>query len=494
MKYFGLIFAGLSVAFILLTAFCVFKSLQKRLYRAVFIRKIGEFGDKRAHMAFFPTYMILSVADMVVWTFRKRRTELFKSVYAGRFDRLINFTKKKDKVLSALLKAYLYPENNLKQIRRELYLTPGDTRFFIMAGLDAEAKNNFKKLRLIVNKLSALKLNAPTKALFLYLSAKICLYDGDMYAASRNAVMAAGLFKKQKALREEAAAYMLLGEIYRFCAVHDVAQMMYDSAHKLYQASSSYTGAASSLAAKAMLLAGQERFDEAADLFRQSRQTFKMLKLTVKEAEIINQTALLNLMRGRLSASVKYAQKARDKHKSADNIQGEAYADELLALSFLKQQDYTRAIDYAAAAQKKYKKVENYAAWLDAAFVEAESWFKLQKLPASAHVCRRIIKMSNQHKTNFHIANTYTLLGLIYIRLQDFKRAEKLFKHSLDKEQADKRYSGIAADYVNLAQIEKHAGNGTLARHYLLSALDEAKKYNDDNMCDIINGQLEKLA
>ena len=78
MKYFGLIFAGLSVAFILLTAFCVFKSLQKRLYRAVFIRKIGEFGDKRAHMAFFPTYMILSVADMVVWTFRKRRTELFK--------------------------------------------------------------------------------------------------------------------------------------------------------------------------------------------------------------------------------------------------------------------------------------------------------------------------------------------------------------------------------------------------------------------------------
>ena len=493
MKYFMLVFSGLSIVFIFSAAFFAFKLFQKRLYRAVFIRKFGEFGDKHAHMAFFPTYIILSVADMVVWSFHKRRIQLFKSVYAGKFDHLINFMEKKDKALAAMLKAYFCPKDNLKQIRQESRLTPNDTRLSIMAGLSADAKNDFKKLRLIVNKLSALKLDAPAKALFLYLRAKICLYDGDMYAASHDAAIAAALFKKQKAVREEAAAYMLLGEIYRFCAVYDTAQMMYDSAYKLYQSAFSHAGWANALAAKAMLLAGQERFDEAAVLFRESRQTFKLIKLTVKEAEVINQMALLNLMRNRYTASVKYAKKAMDKHKSAGNIQGEAYAAELLALSFLKQQDYPRAIEYAALAQKKYKTVKNYAAYLDAAFIEAEAWFKSQKLSASAHVCRQIIKMSNQHKTNFHIANTYTLLGLIYIQLQDFKRAEKLFKSSLNKEQLNNRYSGIATDYINLAYVEKCVGNSALAKHYLSSALNEAKKYNDTDMCAIINSQLEKI-
>ena len=287
---------------------------------------------------------------------------------------------------------------------------------------------------------------------------------------------------------------MLLGEIYRFCAMYDVAQMMYDSAAGLYHGASSFVGKAGALAAKGMLLAAQERFDEASDLFRKSRRSFRAHKSMVREAEVINQMALLSLMRGRLTAAVKYARKAMDKHHALGNEQGQAYSNELTALSFLKQENYKKAADYAAAAQEGYCRVKNHAAYLDAAFVEAEALFKMQRFSESAAMCQKIIRTAGRHKTGFYVANAYALSGLVCLHQQDFKRAKTLFMRSLNKERASGRYSGMAADYANLAQIENYAGNLQDAEKYLSAALKEAQKYGDNDLCALIADRLENLA
>ena len=492
MKYFVFVFIGLLAALVL-SVFFVCYLFRQRLYRAVFIRKIGEFGDRYAKLPFFPTYMAVQAADIAVRASWRQRKHLFKAVYGKKFDTLISCVKKTNLSLAAALEAYFHPEGKLKQVCKMLRQIPCDTGLLLIYGLDAAAGNDFKKLRDAVDRLKRLKLNRQENALFLYLNAKLSLNDGDMFAASRDAALAAGLFKKQRALREEAAAYMLLGEIYRFCAVYDVAQMMYDSASGLYCRVPSFAGRAEVLAAKGMLLAGQERFVEATELFRTSRQTFKALKLTVKEAEVINQMALLSLMRGRLTAAVKYAWKAMDKHRALGNIQGQAYSNELVALSFLKQENYKKAADYAAAAQEGYSRVKNHASYLDAAFVAAEALFKMQKFSESAVICQKIIRAAGRYKTGFHVANAYALSGLVCLHQQDFKRAKTLFMRSLNKERASGRYSGMATDYANLAEIENCTGNFQGAKVYLSAALEEAKKYGDDDLCALIVDRLENL-
>lgn len=494
MKYCIFILSGLLIIVAVLSVLFARRLLLKRLYRDVFVRKIGEFGDKYINMPFFPAYMVLEAAGMVVRLQNKHRHWLFKAVYAGKFNRLIEFIAQNNSALVEAFKIYFYPESRHQSIRRVLRTGTKNIRLLLISGLFLAIDNDFKNLRKIIDKLDALKLSKPEKALFLYLTAKLAMYSGDMFKASHDAACAAGLFKKQRAVREEAAAYMLLGEIYRFCAVYDVAQIMYESAAEIYHAASSIVGEAEVLAAKGMLLAGQERFAEAVTLFQQSRRIFKKLNLAVREGEIINQLALLNLMRGQFSASVKYARKAFEKHEVVRNAQGQAYSDELTAISFLQQESFSQAINYASAAQERYQQVKNYAAYFDAAFIEAEALFKLQKHAESAEMCRRIIKTARRHKTGFHIANVYALLGLIYIYRKNFKRAKGLFIRSLAQEHANERYSGTASDCVNLAQIEMRLGNNQMAKQYLSMALTEAQRYEDQDLCTLIKGQFEKLA
>ena len=166
---------------------------------------------------------------------------------------------------------------------------------------------------------------------------------------------------------------------------------------------------------------------------------------------------------------------------------------ELLSNIKYYQKEYNKAIDFSQKAQNFYVKTNNYSAFEDAGFIEAQSYFALKDYDNTEKTCRKIISIYEKKATCFHIANIYSLLGLVYIRLNDFKRAEALFKKALDLEQSNERYSCVATDYANLALIDKKLGNKEQALKNLQSALESAQKHQDENLCKIIDKQIKKI-
>ena len=85
------------------------------------------------------------------------------------------------------------------------------------------------------------------------------------------------------------------------------------------------------------------------------------------------------------------------------------------------------------------------------------------------------------------------MLGLIYLKKHDIKRAKGLFQQSLDLEQVNNRLSGIATDYANMGLIEVYAGNKEQAIKTFQTALDYAKANQDDELIKIITHHLQQV-
>ena len=108
-------------------------------------------------------------------------------------------------------------------------------------------------------------------------------------------------------------------------------------------------------------------------------------------------------------------------------------------------------------------------------------------------ILREITANKHEFDTNFHTANAFNLLGLIYLKKNDRKRAKGLFQQSLDLEQVNNRLSGIATDYANIGLIEFSAGNKEQAVKTFQTALDYALANQDEDLIDIIQSHLNKI-
>jgi tetratricopeptide (TPR) repeat protein len=93
-----------------------------------------------------------------------------------------------------------------------------------------------------------------------------------------------------------------------------------------------------------------------------------------------------------------------------------------------------------------------------------------------AETClRKIIDQEKSHKSCFHIANAYTLLGLLLLKKNDVKGAKTVFSQSLNLELYNERNIGVAIDYTNLAIVEQKSGNIEKAKDNINIALEYAK-------------------
>lgn len=459
MKY----FAALFILFLLAAAPALFYFFNRRMrrlfWRKTVRRKIAAFCFAKDSPPFFSAYVLQRCADLAFAAPAAVRQVLWQELCGAGYVKTLDYLESRspDDALGLLM--HFEPQEGLKRAEARVKTGPQRPLPLLLLALAYVRGHDFIKLRRTLEHLEKFKLKAAEKDYFYFLAARIDLYDGDMYSASQKASAAAAGFRKRRMPCEEAAAYLLMGEIYRACAVYDVAGTMFDSARKIYELLELPGGAAAALAAKGMLMSGEERFAEAAEYFKQSRRLFAKLGMEKAEAEVINQQALLNLLQKRLKRTESYARRALEMHKRAKNPRGCAFSRELLSIAAWRRRDFAAAAGLSGQVQKLYLKQKNYSAYLDAAFIEAQALFELDSLPAAETVCRRILNTASRRATCFHVAGAYSLLGLIYVRLNDFDRARALFKQSLGREQCNSRYAGAAADYANLAMIERKSGN-----------------------------------
>ena len=325
------------------------------------------------------------------------------------------------------------------------------------------------------------------KAYYFYISAFIYLQEADMMSASQNASKALEMFKKYGYFYEEAQCYLLMAEIYRVSCVHDIAQTMIESAIKIYEKMKLSYLHAQSMTVLGMLMLFENRFEEANDKFNIALDLCESSKIN---AEIYNQKALLNLAQKNNKEAEKNANRALVLHEKMKNYRGVAYSKQLLGHIYQNNRKYIKSSLFAQEASQLYLKQKNYSAYMETLYLQASSLCKSGKYKKAEKLLRMILDETRKNQTSFHIANAYSLLGLIYLQTDNLQRAKVLFQQSLNLEQSNERCSGLAADYINLALIDEMLGNNDSASNNIKVALEYAEKTEDEELIALVRDKV----
>ncbi len=359
-----------------------------------------------------------------------------------------------------------------------------DELLMLFSAQIAAADGLYEKAGTIIGCLKKCK-KQPYKAIYDLVSAQISLFEGDLETAVIKASTALKIFKKFNLLYEEGLGYFVIGSIYRISGMYDSADIMYRSALKVFKCLSADCNIGEVLGSMGMLLSAQQRYGEADDYFDQAVTQYQTIKDTEGESFIINQKALTALLRQDCASAKKLSAQALKNHKS---IKGKSLSEEIMARAAYFQEDWPNVINHSITAAAGYKKSQNYAGVYDSMYINAEAQVRVNNLDEAERLLREIITLENKHKSCFHIANVYTLLGIIFFRRRDFERAEGIINQALKYELYNERDKGAAVDYLNLSIIEKAKGNIAEAEKYLEQALEHARA-SDNKLYEMIKAQ-----
>lgn len=489
MKYFEYII----ILMFFLTAVAILYYSYKNLRSHHFCRLIWK-AVVTKNYEYLPSYYLFKMIRELTFSTDSLAQKALVYLSVGRFGPALRYFKKKHKLFFVLvLEAIKNPENSLKKFEKEVKTNPNNQEMLVELVALYFINKNLKKGRLALERIDDKKLSDYGCARKLYYQSFLNIDEGDLLEASQNVSLAIKIFHKKKAYYEEAQAYLLMGIIYRISVVADVSQVMFEAARDLFAATNSQAETAAVYGNLGMLMAIQSRFEEAADYYQKAEDLNKKINLQLPLAEINNQQALLELLRGNISEAKKLATTALGIHLNYDNEEGIAFSKEIMANLSWQKKEYASVIQLAFEAKNLYKKLDNFSAYAECMYLLALSLFEQEKLDDAEKILREIIKTTQDHPCCFHSANAYNLLGLIFLKKKDLRRAKGLFQQSLDLEQTNNRLGCIAADYANIGLIEFQSGNIEQAQKTLATALEYAEVNEDNELVETLRKRLEKL-
>ena len=332
--------------------------------------------------------------------------------------------------------------------------------------------------------------NKMEKARTNYIQSCLALLEGDLLSASQKATDAAKFFQKHNMLYEEAQTYLLSGTIYRVSAVTDTADFMLRTAAEIFAAIGANAKQAEAYGHLGMLMVMQERFAEAYDYFGKAQNLFQYAKDMNGYAEILNQQALTDLINNESQKAAKTAAKAEKIFKDLNDARGQAMSLDIEAQIAFGLAQWKKAASKAAAAHKLYEQTDNRPAKLEMELLLAQIDFETAKTAAAEKRLRKIIDEDKSCKSCFHIANAYNLLGIIYLRQGDLRRAEGIFQQSLSAELQNERWYGAAIDYANIALTSYRRGNKDTGDKNREMAIKCAQDAGAENLAKMLKQRL----
>ena len=326
-----------------------------------------------------------------------------------------------------------------------------------------------------------------------FFEAQSCLSAGNMADASLKAGAAITLFRQTNAFTEEADAYLLAGTIYRLSAVEDTAYFMLKQARDIFAAVGHYAGEAEALGNLGMLWTMRENFEEAENCFSQSLEICKKYNRETAAAYIIDQTALLKLLQKQYTLALKLAQEALQIHISHENKKGEAFSRDILAYVYAAQKQWKESAEQAELAEKLYIQEKDTAAYFSSLYQQAQAAYELKEDKKAEQKLRQIIQNKERDNCCFHSASAISLLGLIFLRKNQLKRAKSLFLQAASLEQKNERFSGAATDYTNIGLIEYKSGDKKQALKTFYTALEYASAFGENEFSQMLEQKIKNL-
>lgn len=488
-KYFiSFIAVAILIIAIFLLIVLIYLYLRLKYLRNLACINILKHQQKIEEPTIFLTAIINQCVCRLFFNYKHKAQTALASLAAGKTKQAAEFLPLP---LAQLLLMHTNPRKVYTYVRRYKKNWLTDTKYGVYWQITAHLVHDIKNLKSAVSCYTDKHRchSRLTKAYFDYVSSYIYLYEGDMLSASQKASAALNFFQKKQYAMETALCHLLLAEIYRISCINNIAETMIDSAIKIYQTQNTPLFLARAIVIKGMLMVHEDRFTEAHNLYE------KALKMKITEqlkADIYNQISLLYLAQKNPLASQKYALLSGKIQQALKNSHGLAFSLQLTALAAFDRNHYNKTIKVAQEATKIYKKQQNISAYIECLYLIAESQYKQNKFSVAEKNLRTILSLSKTAKSNFHSANAYSLLGLIYMQKHDLQRAKVLFQQSLYLEQSNQRCEGLAADYANLALIELQTNNNEAATSNWQIALEYARQSGDLELEKIIEKKLQQ--
>jgi len=381
---------------------------------------------------------------------------------------------------------FFHPENALKTLKKAA--KKNNERLILEADL-CFVLNKKKQARTLSESAPASGLSRFARAKKLFLTAAFALEESDLMAASEDCAKASVLFRKEKAFYEVAETYLLMGTIYRISALYDVAHMMFRNAADIFGQLGADHRKAEALGNLGMLTAAQDLFEDAETYFKDAENIYTSLNRKLSRSEIINQRALTFLAAGTPKKAAALIKQARFKGRGAQYNAFAGLNYELESRTLTAQKKWKQAQNAAETALEFYKKTNNLPGQLETLMLQAQAFFEMQNLKKSETLARQAVKLAEKQSSCFHIANAFSLLGLIFLQQGDLSRAKTFFMQSLSQETRNNRRSGMAIDCANLSLLEKLSGHSDEADNFAQKALEYAQTYGEDELCRLLTNK-----
>lgn len=450
-----------------------------------FLKKQYKTGSER----YFSSYTILQTIKLLR---KKRKKDALINLAYARIDKALSFLSEiKREDLRISLSAHFDFEEGLIEFEHLIMQMPNNMFVFGEIAELYYLTNQYSRLKMVLDKIDEKKSIKYTIAKKLYFHALMDMRDGDLLPASIDGNKVIKIFNQNKAYVEEAKTYMLLGIMYKACAIFDPSQFMFETALKISSQLNNKIGIIEAYGNLAMLMSAQERFDETEAYLEKA---IKISDNSKTDAYILNQKGLTYLLKKDINKALDILEIAKNINQQSKNQSGLALNNEIISYVKYEQKSYNEAIKHASDAENLYKKLTNTSALMEVKYVQALSYFELSNLKEAEKIAREIIEISKKEQTSFHIANTYNLLGLIFLNKGDLSRAKALFKESLRNEQRNDRFNGIATDYYNIGLIESKEGLSEQAMISFENALEFASMQGENSLKEIIKKKIKNLS
>ena len=492
MEYFAFLIFVCLISGISWGTFVYLQKIESSRYLIEFVSFLMSERHTKNHDDFFVYAEIQKIIEFVL---QKKQKKILLDFFQNRDLFLLHaFLKKHKKFLWAvLILFFINEEKAVHELEEFIQKNPNNQKGLAFLSVFYFSENRNEEALKYLNLIHEKKSSPYLKALKNYYLAQLALKDAEMLEASEYASLAIRGFEKSRAPYEEARALLLLGTIYRISTLDDVSYFMFDSALKFYTKIKYFYGQAEALTNLAMLQVRGEKFSEAQSFLSQGLCIASEHNLTKIKAEILNQQALLSLLSKNLVQAKHALFRALRIHHRIHNSLGEAFSFDLLSYVYLEEKNYNALLKAAKKSLAYERKKTDPTAYLDASYLLATAYFELEDETQSEKILRQMILFSKQNKSNFHIANAYTLLGLIYLKQKDLKRARGLFFESLQLEQKNERFNALVADFANIALIDSKVGHVDEARKNLQLALAYAQKFSDQEIIHLIQSKIDAL-
>lgn len=435
---------------------------------------------------FFSTYILNRCCRVLYFKHTLKARVALSKLVAGYTEYAVAYLETLDEQLSLLLYAHTNLNAAYKKMLKNKRQWQNHPRYGIFFALVAYLSYDRKTFNLTLSKLEASPAPRRSSVLTAYRNLALSFaysYEGEMLSASQTASAALKIFQKKQYALETAACHLILADIYRLSCVNDVAETMIDSAIKIYQTQKTPLFLAHATVIKGMLMVFENRREAAAELYQ------KALDMPITDrlrADIYNQLALLQIIEGKLTAAAKTLSTALNIHRQQQNRHSTALSLQLLAQTAYLQKHYRIAVKYAEQARKIYTLTQNHSAYAECLYLTASAQYRQHSLAKAENNLRDILKWTRHISCNFHVANAYNLLGLIYMQKGDLQRAKVLIQQSLHLEQRCQRNEGLAADYFNLALIETLTDHPEDAAYNRQIAEEYATQAGDTELLDLV--------